>query len=118
MPKGRKGGEEETGYRTGVSYRVLGSRRRREEGIFHPSIMERKHAEMKREAVAVPDFAAPAKFRYARLGFVTEFIFVDLAVERGEPDIQEAGGLRLISPGMVQHPLDMQFLDAGEVKGR
>src|SRR5258708_7062744 len=45
-------------------------------------------------------------------------VFLDLAVERGQPDVEETGGFGLITTGMVQHALDMQLFDTGKVEGR
>jgi hypothetical protein len=50
-------------------------------------------------------------------GFVTEFVFLDLSVEGGEPDIEQSGGFRLITAGVVQDSLDMKFFDACKIEG-
>jgi len=51
-----------------------------------------------------------------RSRLVAEMIFVNFPVERGEADIQKTGGFRLVTLGVIENPLYMQLLHAGQVK--
>src|ERR1700730_12782958 len=52
------------------------------------------------------------------LSLVAELVFFDLPVQRRQPDIEQAGCFRLISPGVVEDTLYMQFLYARQVECR
>jgi hypothetical protein len=51
------------------------------------------------------------------LSLIRQLILLDLPVQGSQPDIQKPGGFRFVAPGMIQHPLDMQLFDTGEIKG-
>ena len=53
-----------------------------------------------------------------RSRLVAEMVFVNFPVECGEADIQKTGGFRLITLGVIENPLYMQLLHAGQVKCR
>ncbi len=52
------------------------------------------------------------------LSLITELILFDLPVQRRQSYIEQAGCLRLISPGVVQDALYMQFFHACQVECR
>ena len=85
-------------------------------GDSYPAKMKRDNAEMERRLSATSGRVVLSLMLVLR-GFVAELVFFDLPVEGGKPDIEQAGGLRLITAGMVQHSLYMKFFDAGEIEG-
>ena len=54
----------------------------------------------------------------ASLAFEGQCIFFDFPVKGAQPDIEKPCGFCLIAPGVDEHRLDMEFLDAGQVKVR
>lgn len=112
MPKGAPSLDRPRNSTIGLICKFLASgRRQRGEGPY-PAKMERDYAEMERTFSSSAAIGIPASG-----GFVAELVFFDLSVKGREPDIEQAGGFRLVAAGMVQYSLYMKFFDAGEIKG-
>ena len=114
MPDPASQQEAVSKYRTGLNCKITGHQGQKKRQGVNP-------AKMKRD---IPKWEAPAALGLVpapaplALCLVTKLVFLDLPVQRRQPDIEQAGRFRLISPGVVEDPLYMQFLYARQVERR